>query len=69
MAIRMGNTGTSTVDGNTEQLFLASRLGACVMCSYACTEAFNFELGKGGIAKITFILYVEKTKLGNPSNN
>ena len=42
LAIWMVNTRTSTLRGDTEQLFWAS--GPCIMCSYACAKAFNFEL-------------------------
>ena len=42
LAVRMANTGTSTVDGDTEQLFRASEPGTmhCV-CSYACAKGFQ----------------------------
>ena len=43
LAIRMINTGTSTVEGDMEQLFQAG--GPCTMCSYMCSVhmAFNFD--------------------------
>ena len=45
LAIQMANTGTSTVDGDTKQLFWASR--PCIMhciCSNTRAKASNFEI-------------------------
>ena len=76
LPVWMANTGTSPVDGDTEQLFWASGPRTVHrMCSYACAKGFQlwtltFKKCKGGIeTKIKFICHVEKTKLGNPLNN
>ena len=51
LGVRMANTGTSTVDGDMEQLFWASRpLTMHCMCSYACAKDFQLE------TKITFFM-------------
>ena len=70
LAVLMANTGTSTVDGDTEQLFRGQRTLYCASCVPTQAEkAFNFEIWffEKSIGDIeTKIYHVEKTKLGNP---
>ena len=65
LAVQIANTGNSTVDGDMEQLFRASRPRTMhCMCSYTCTKGFQlwtltFQTCKG-IGRIVF--HVENTR-------
>ena len=70
LGIPMANTETSSVDGDTKQLFGATGpRNRHWMCSYTCVKAFKllaFKECKGGVG--TKSKY-RKKKAGNPLNN